>query len=288
MSQARIFDRGYRSYDGPRLGRTGAVRSLLRSTAQRVMGIKRPARAKVLPVAAAVIAFVPAMVFIGVAALVDDERVRRNVIPSYGEYYGFIVSALVVFAAFVAPEALCPDRRTGLLGLYLASPLTRTSYLLSKVAAVMGLLAIATLGPPLLMMVAFILQGLGPDGPLDVLVVLSQIVAAAVVVAGVYAAVSLGLSSLTDRKAFAAGSVLLLLLVTSAITGALVNGVGAPEWLFAFNLVVSPFELVQRIYGERGTLRETSTTLLWVVNLGWIVLGFGTMWWRYRRLVVTR
>ena len=71
----------------------------------------------------------PALVFIGVAALVDDERVRRNVIPTYGEYYGFIVSALIVFAAFVAPEALCPDRRTGLLGLYLASPLTRTSYL---------------------------------------------------------------------------------------------------------------------------------------------------------------
>ena len=288
MSQARIFDRGYRTYEGPRLGRAGAIRSLVRSTAQRVMGIKRPARTKVLPFAAAVIAFVPALVFIGVAALVDDPRVRRDVIPSYGQYYGFIVSALVVFAAFVAPEALCPDRRTGLLGLYLASPLNRTSYLLSKVAAVMGLLAIATLGPPLLMVVAFILQGLGPSGPLDVLVVVAQIVAAGTVVAGVYAAVSLGLSSLTDRKAFAAGSVLLLLLVTSAITGALVNGVGAPEWLFAFNLVRSPFELVQRIYGESGTLRDTGTTLLWIVNLGWIALGFGVMWWRYRRLVVTR
>ena len=69
-----------------------------------------------------------------------------------------------------------------------------------------GLLAIATLGPPLLMVVAFILQGHGPDGPLGVLVVLAQIVAAGAVVAGVYAAVSLGLSSLTDRKAFAAGS----------------------------------------------------------------------------------
>ena len=63
--------------------------------------------------------------FVGVAALIDDPRVRRDVIPSYGQYYGFIVSALIVFAAFVAPEALCPDRRTGLLGLYLASPLTR-------------------------------------------------------------------------------------------------------------------------------------------------------------------
>jgi ABC-2 type transport system permease protein len=288
VTEARIFDRGYRAYTGPRLGRPGAIRSLVRATAQRVMGIKRPARAKVLPVAAAIIAFVPAMVFVGVAALVEDPRVRRDVIPSYGEYYGFIVSALIVFAAFVAPEALCPDRRSGLLGMYLASPLTRTSYLLSKIAAVLGLLAIVTLGPPLLMMVAFILQGLGPDGPLDVLIVLAQIVAAGFVVAGVYSAVSLAASSLTDRKAFAAGAVLLLLLVTGAITGALVNGLDAPEWLFAFNLAASPFELVQRIYGERGELRETSATLLWLVNLGWIALGFGVTWWRYQRLVVTR
>jgi ABC-2 type transport system permease protein len=288
MTDARIFDRGYRAYTGPRLGRPGAIRSLVRATAQRVMGIKRPARAKVLPVAAAIIAFVPAMVFVGVAALVEDTRVRRDVIPSYGEYYGFIVSALIVFAAFVAPEALCPDRRSGLLGMYLASPLTRSSYLLSKIASVLGLLAIVTLGPPLLMMVAFILQGLGPDGPLDVLIVLFQIVAAGFVVAGVYSAVSLAASSLTDRKAFAAGAVLLLLLVTGAITGALVNGLDAPEWLFAFNLAASPFELVQRIYGERGELRETSATLLWLVNLGWMALGFGVTWWRYQRLVVTR
>jgi ABC-2 type transport system permease protein len=286
--EARIFDRGYRPYTGPRLGRSGAIRSLVRSTAQRVMGIRRPARAKVLPFAAVVIAFVPAMVFIGVAALVTDARERRNIIPTYGQYYGFIVSALIIFAAFVAPEALCPDRRTGLLGLYLASPLTRTSYLLSKIGAVLGLLAVVTLGPPLLMVVAFVLQGVGPDGPLSLLVVLAQIVAAGFVVAGVYSAVSLGVSSLTDRKGFAAGAVLLILLVTGAITGALVNGVGAPQWVLAFNLARGPFELVQRIYGEHGELRDTSTALLWAVAVGWMVLGFGVTWWRYRRLVVVR
>ena len=178
------------------------------------------------------------MVFIGVAALIDDPRTRRNVIPSYGEYYGFIISALIVFAAFVAPEALCPDRRTGMLGLYLASPLTRGRYLAAKVAAVLGLLAVATLGPPLLMLVSFVLQDLGPDGPVEVVKLLARILLAGSLVAGVYGAVSLGVSSLTDRKAFAAGAVLLLLLVTGAITGALVDGLDAPEWLLAFNLAV--------------------------------------------------
>ncbi len=288
MSDARIFDRGYRPYTGPRLGPAGAVRSLVKATAQRVMGIKRPARAKVLPVAAAIIAYVPALVFIGVAALIDDPRTRRNVIPSYGEYYGFIISALIVFTAFVAPEALCPDRRTGMLGLYLASPLTRGRYLAAKVAAVLGLLAVATLGPPLLMLVSFVLQDLGPDGPVEVVKLLARILLAGSLVAGVYGAVSLGVSSLTDRKAFAAGAVLLLLLVTGAITGALVDGLDAPQWLLAFNLAVSPLELVQRIYGERGELDDTSTALLFAVNIGWIVTGFSVLWWQYRRLVVTR
>jgi hypothetical protein len=76
--------------------------------------------------------------------------------------------------------------------------------------------------------------------------------------------------------------------VTGAITGALVDGLDAPEWLLAFNLAVSPLELVQRIYGERGELHDTSTALLFAVNIGWIVTGFGVLWWQYRRLVVTR
>ncbi len=198
------------------------------------------------------------------------------------------MSALIIFAAFVAPEALCPDRRTGLLGLYLASPLSRDSYLVSKIIAVLGLLAIVTLGPPLLMLLAFVLQGLGPSGVLGVLSVLGRILLAGALVAGVYAGVSLGLSSLSDRKAFAAGAVLLVLLVTSAVTGALVNGVGLPEWLSAFNLAASPFELVQRIYGEHGDLPETATWTLVVVNVGWIVVGFGVTWWRYHSIVVTR
>ena len=127
------------------------------------------------------------------------------------------------------------------------------------------------------MLVSFVLQDLGPDGPIEVVKLLARILLAGSLVAGVYGAVSLGVSSLTDRKAFAAGAVLLLLLVTGAITGALVDGLDAPEWLLAFNLAVSPLELVQRIYGERGELDDTSTALLFAVNIGWIVTGFSVL-----------
>jgi ABC-type Na+ efflux pump permease subunit len=252
------------------------------------MGLRRPAGYKILPVLSLAIAYVPAIVFIGLAALVKDASARRGLLPTYGQYYGFIVSALIVFASFVAPEALCPDRRTGMLGMYLAAPLTRTSYVASKIAAVLGLLTLATLGPPLLMVIAFVLQNQGPDGPLGVLELLARVVVSGLLVAALYTAVSLGISSLTDRRAIASAGTLLTIVGTGAVTGVLVNGVGLPEWVFVFDLTGAPFELVRRIYGEVGGLQNTPTIALVAANLGWIVLGGGLIWWRYRRIEVTK
>jgi ABC-2 type transport system permease protein len=289
VSDARILDRGYRTYDGPRLGPAGAVRSLVRHTTRRVLGIRRPARSKILPILAAVIAYLPALVFVGIAALIPDDRITESFLPSYGEYYGFITSALVVFAAFVAPEALCPDRRSGMLGLYLAAPLTRTTYVLGKVASVLGLLLIGTLGPPLLLLVALTLQDQGPDGPGGVLATLLRVIASGVLVALVYTAVSLGISSLTDRRALASAGVLLTIVLTGVVTGALVDGVGLPDWVFAFNLTFSPFELVQRLYAEPPDPELTiATPVLVAVVAGYTALGFGTLWWRYRTIRVRR
>lgn len=286
-ADARIIDRGYRPYDGPRLGPGGSIRSLMKHTAQRVMGLRRPLPNKILPMLSAIIAYVPAIVFVGLAALITDDRVRNNFLPTYGEYYGFIVSALIVFASFVAPEALCPDRRTGMLGMYLASPLTRMTYVLSKVSSVLLLLAVATLGPPLLMMIANVLQSQGPDGPLGVATLLIRVVVAGAIVAAVYTAVSLGISSLTERRAIASAGVLLTIVGTGAVVGVLVNGIGVGEWLYMFDLSVAPFELVSRIYGESGNV-DAGTVPLVIGNVGWVVLGGATIWWRYRKIEVTR
>ena len=168
----RLIDQGYRPYDGPRGGRAQAVRSVTRTTLWRALGIHRPARAKVFPVVAIVLAYVPTAVYVGVA-VIGNHLEREGgpgrafagaFIPSYASNEVQVVLAVLVVACFVAPEVLCPDRRNGMLGLYLASPLDRFTYLWAKAQAILIVVAVVTIGPSLILLIGYSTQGYGPDG----------------------------------------------------------------------------------------------------------------------------
>lgn len=291
-SGARIVQGGYRRYDGVRSGRRGAMRSVAIHTTQRALGLRRAGRYKILPVLAALLAYVPAIVYAGLAVLLPSDTFLDNeILPTYAEYYFFITSAIVVFAAFVAPEVLCTDRRTGMLGLYLASPLTRYTYLSSKAAAVMGTLAIVTLGPPLFLLVAYVLIGIGPDGPADVLAFFVRIVVAGALVSAFFGSMSMAVSSLTDRKAAASAAIVVMLLLSAVVTTSLVDGADLSPQLLLANLFVLPFEAVIRIFGE-GTedpsLRQLGSAQVIAATVGWCVVFSSVVIVRYRALEVTR
>jgi ABC-2 type transport system permease protein len=289
MSDARIVDQGYRRYEGRRLGVRGAVRSLAWHSVLRALGLRRPAWAKLLPIASVGIAYLPAAVFVGVAALLPD-RVREQVdiIPSYAEYYGFITAAIVLFVAIVGPEVLCPDRRNGMLGLYLASPLDRRTYLLAKVIAVLPVLALVTLGPPLLQLVGLTLADAGPGSISEFVIVFLRIGLAAVVISAAFTALSMAAASLTDRRAVASAGLILLLFATSVGTTQLVEVGGADPHVLLTNLFFLPFELVQRVYGEPGAHPSIATATLAAAEAGWVLIGAAVVWLRYKSLLVTR
>ena len=285
---SRILDRGYRRFEGERGGLRGAVRSVTWQSARAVFGLGRRARAKVFPAVSVVIAYVPAMVFVGLAALLPDELMEDGgIIPDYAGYYGFITAAILLFAAVVAPVVLVDDRTNGMLSLYLSTPLGRGTYLLAKGLAVLGAIALVTVGPPLLLLVAYTLLEVGPGSVGDWAAIFVRIVVAGFAVAAAFTSISLAAASLTTRRSFASVGVVVVVLVSSTIARVLVENAGADDVVLLFSLFEMPFELVQRIYGQPGELPEISTGLVVAANVAWTLLGLAVTAVRYRRLTVT-
>src|SRR5688500_19682255 len=106
MADARILDRSYRAYDGPRGGVIGAIRTVTLHSIRHALGIKRRHGAKVVPVLTILLAYVPAVVFIGIVALLKSVALRDDILPTYAGYYGYILVEVFVLCALVTPVLL--------------------------------------------------------------------------------------------------------------------------------------------------------------------------------------
>ncbi len=286
---AQIFDQGYRRYDGPRSGVGGSIRTLVTHSVRDALGLGRLTRHKVFPFGTIIAAFLPAIAFIGVAALVPEDL--DDFLPTYAEYYGFVIAAIFLFAGFVAPELLCKDRRTGLLGVYLASPLNRPLYLVGKAIAVLLLMLLVTLGPPLLMLIAYSLESRGPAGFGEWIITLFHVVLSSLTMGSLFAAVALGVASVTDRTAVATATVLALFPGSAIVSDILVQEADLSGWYRLFNLPGLARELVFRIHDERGLWNASSDPSTWALVGAWAFWTIGSLafiWARYRKLLVRR
>jgi ABC-2 type transport system permease protein len=285
MEDARLFDLGYRAYDGPRERPARAILTLVEFTARRVLGLGRGGRHKVLPAITLTIAYLPALASVAFSVILGDIAVEDLI--SYGDYMFIIGTALALFAALIAPEALGPDRRSGMLGLYLAGPLDRNRYLLAKWLGVFAVMLLITVGPLLFMLLAYVLAGFGPSAGATPELLL-QILAAGVSTALLYTSLSLAVSSFTARRAAAAVGIVLLLFVPAAVVRSAIESADAPNEL---DLISSPFvafDLAYRIFDQEPDdsepVSELSTPVV-VVGLGITILaGAFVCWLRYRRL----
>jgi ABC-2 type transport system permease protein len=281
---ARVFDLGYRRYEDARRDPWSAVGVLALFTARRVLGLGRGGRHKILPALALAVAYVPALVSVVVATVADE--LQADELISYGEYTFLIGSALVLFAALVAPEALCPDRRTAMLSLYLAGPLDRTRYLLAKGAAVLAVMVVITVGPLLFMLLAFAVAGHGPSAS-ETPELVGRILALGVPTAALYASLALAVSSFTTRRAAAAVAIVLLVLVPPVVAGTAIDSAGAPDELDLVSIAFVASDLGYRIFGEtaddRPPIADVATWLVAAALALYVLAGAAACWLRYRR-----
>lgn len=285
---AKIVDRGFQRYEGRRSGVPGAVRSVSWESIRATLGLGRPARTKIFPVIAVVIAYLPAVVFIGIAVLIPGDILDPEEVADYPGYYGFIILAIVLFVALVAPEVLVSDRRNGMLAMYLSTPLNRATYLTAKAVAVVATLGLVTLGPPLLMLIGYSVEGEGPDGLDGWMLTLLRIVLSGMAISAALAAVSMAASSLTDRRAFAAIGIVLLVFASPILAAALVEGADLSPYWRLIDISTMPFELVFRIFDQPGNFPELPTWSVLASNLVWTFGGILVVWWRYSKLVIAR
>ena len=220
-----VYDRGYRPYDGPRVGRLGILRALWLGSIRRALGLRRSWRQKLLPWLLLAIVTIPATVQVGIAYLTrDNPRIDFEFI-TYREYVG-VSTALLLFVAITAPDVICPDRRQRVLPLILSRPMTGTGYAMAKLAAISSIVFAFGVLPQLLLFIGQML--VNRDGSLayarDNAEVLWQVPLAVAVLAAYYASLGVAVASLTTRRVAAAAIFIGLMLVSGTVTAVITEG----------------------------------------------------------------
>ncbi|HEY5639806.1 MAG TPA: hypothetical protein VIW01_07115 [Dehalococcoidia bacterium] len=235
-----IYDIGYQRYEGVRLGRRHAIWALYVHSLRSVFGIGRSLSSKVGPMGLGVIAFLPAVIQVGVAAIAPaDVEITR---PE--EYYELIEIVLAVFCAVVAPELVGRDQRTHTLSLYFSRALRRQDYAIAKFGALTtGMLAI-TAAPQLMM---FVGNGLAADNFFDYLqdewTDLPSILGSAVMLSSLVAGIGLVIAAQVPGRAYSTVGIIAAFVLTSIIAGSVFEV--ADKDVGRYALLLSPFHLAR-------------------------------------------
>ncbi len=219
QAQGEIFDIGYQHYDGPRGGRLRAVWALWVNGFRTTLGLGRGARAKILPFGMLIATVAPAAGIVLLAAIIGPEEA---VIPSHEDYYELISMLLLLFSAIIAPELLIPDRRSGVINLYLVRPLTVMDYVAARWASFLGLSLILVYSGQVFLLIGFLLTAGDPvdylrDNWLDI----PKFLAAGALVALFVTTIPLAVSAFTARRAYAAAFIIAVFVISLPVTGML-------------------------------------------------------------------
>ncbi len=286
-SSAEIYDRGYRVYDGPRTGLRTSIKSVFVASAQRALGLRRKFRYKIAPVLTILFAFIPALIFVGLAIIIPGDLGGEAV--DYAGYFGITGIIVMLFTAFVAPELMINDRRTGMFGVYMASPLSKGHYLAAKVGSLVAVVSIVTVLPSLFIVLGYILVGTGPGGFGNTIEIVAKIILTGLVVAVFYSLIGMAVSTVTNRQGVASAVIIMFFLTTAFLTNALVFQANAPEWVSALSFVELPVDVAGRIFDEPiNQLDGVSTAASLSSLIGVLVISLATIWFGYQRIEVTK
>ena len=292
-----VFDIGYQSYTGPRKGRNRARFAVYKDGVRTALGLGRGGRAKILPwlfiAVLAAIGLIMALVAGAVDRFIAPGTAEQLNLPSHSDYYGIASIIFFVFAAVSAPELLCPDRREGVINLYLVRPLTGSDYVMARWAAFFTVMVAVAWIPQIILLVGL---SMGDPRPIDYLrdnwLDIPQFLAAGIAVAAYTTTLALLTAAFTTRRAYASVFLVGLFVITVPFTTGLASEIGGTvgQWISMFNLTNIPVHVNDVIFGEVSNItsvapaRELSAWILVGWYFLWTLVPAGILWIRYRRL----
>ncbi len=292
-ARGEVYDLGYQHYTGPREGRARARRAVYKDGIRTALGIGRGGRAKILPWLFIVGVSIPALVLALVAGTVDRLAPGAEFdLPSHGLYYDIVAIIIYLFAAVVGPELLSPDRRNGVINLYLVRPLSGTDYVIARWAAILTVMVVVAWIPQFVLLVGLTLGDSDPAGYLaDNWLDVPRFLGAGFALALFAATLALEVASFTTRRAYAAAFMIGLIVIGSGLAGGLSEALDddASKWVALINISFAPIYLNDLIFDRQSDgPGELARALPAYVRVLWYSLWtFGSgivLWRRYRDL----
>jgi ABC-2 type transport system permease protein len=238
-----IHDIGYQRYTGPRLGRRYVFTSLYVHGLRTAFGLGRSAKAKIFPwFVAGVVGLAAALLAVLRSQIGDAEMGLAQPYMGFPDMLSWLV---IFFVAVVAPELVSRDLRAGVLPLYFSRPLPRSDYAYAKLAALATAVWLLLGAPQVLMFVVAAFSGDGVDEAWTEFGDLLPGLAYAAMWAAVFAAIGLLVASLTGKRAFAAGGIVAVFLMTTPVVA--VFAVMPSQTMNDLAGLFSPMSLVQGV-----------------------------------------
>lgn len=287
--QTRIHNIGYRNYDGPRLGRTYATRSLYSQSLRGAYGLGRSIKSKVLPMLLFVVMCVPAAIMVAVAVATK----AKDLPVDYTRYAIMLQAVISLYVASQAPQSVSRDLRFKTVPLYFSRPIETADYVRAKYAALASALFVLTAAPLLVLYVGALLAKLDFADQTEGF---AQGLVSVTLLSLLFAGIGLVIASVTPRRGFGIAAVIAVMTISYGAVSTLQaiaetqNSTNAIPWIGLF----SPVTLIDGVQsaflgassafpGGIGPTKGEGVVYV-LVLLGLIAASYGLLLRRYKKV----
>ncbi|ANW19308.1 ABC transporter permease [Streptomyces clavuligerus] len=283
----RIHNIGYRDYEGRRLGRSYARRSLFAQSLRGAYGLGRSAKSKVMPMTLAAIMVLPAAIVVAVAVATEAKALPI-------EYTGYAMAlqpVIWLYLASQAPQSVSRDLRFRTVPLYFSRPIERVDYVAAKYGAMVSALLIFTTVPLIVLYLGALLAKMDFA---DQTAGFGQGLVGVVLLSLLFGGIGLVLAALTPRRGFGVAAIIATLVTTSmavSVVQLIADSSGstaAIQWLglFSPSSLISGFQdvFLGASSDIRGAEPSTAVGLLYLlVILGLSAGSYAALMRRYAK-----